>query len=109
MSATSRPIYAYLVHAAADKSNDRFPAGRRHAMLVFIKQDDDEPNWALCESIVRNAGWTDFKAQSAMLATPESVRAMQKTEDPAVNEAYAHASKHGFRILVFSIPIPQTH
>lgn len=101
-------IFAFLIHASADGSQERFPAGRRHVMLIFARQEESEPNWALCESIAKNAGWVNPERQGASLATPDSIQKMQKAEDPAVQSAYADAVRQGFAILVFSVPVSPT-
>ena len=99
-------IFAFLLHASADGTNELFPKGRRLAMLAFVRQEGEEPNLELCETALKTAGWTQVEIKGTALATPESIKKMQKTEDPAILTTYADATRNGFSLLVFSIPVP---
>jgi hypothetical protein len=95
-------IYAFLVKANANESNQKHPVGTPCTLLAFCRQEEREPNVALCEAIVRSAGWSQIVIQGSSLATVESVKKMQKTPDPAITSAYAEAQRNGFKIVVFS-------
>jgi hypothetical protein len=94
----------FLVQATATAANTRHRAGERRSLLVFVRQDEETasaPNWALCESVVKNAGWDQPEFKGAQPATPDTVKSIQKTPEPAIDRAYADAFAKGFGVLVF--------
>jgi hypothetical protein len=92
----------FLAEATATEGNDRHKAGARRTLLVFVKQDEADANWTLCESILKSCRWSDVQFKGARVATPETVQAIQQKPEPAIEQAYKDASRKGFGILVFS-------
>ena len=95
-------VYMFLIQASSAPSNERHPAGTSRTLLVFVRHDEGETaNTQLCETIAKTCGWTDVKVQGISIANPETVQAIQKTPEPAVDKAYADVFKKGFGLLVF--------
>lgn len=97
-------VYMFLLCGVATESNERIAPGARRTLLVFLKQGEEDaatPNFRLCESVIRSCGWNLTEFKGATSATPDTVRSIQKTPEPAVDQAYQDAFGKGFGVLVF--------
>lgn len=98
-------VYMFLLCGVATDANGRLPLGARRTLLVFLKQDEEDaaaPNFRLCEAVIRGCGWSLGEFKGATPATPDTVRSIQKTPEPAVEQAYRDAFGKGFGVLVFA-------
>ena len=88
--------------AAAMAGNEHsYPAGERHALLVFLRQlNDTEPDWSLAESVVTNKGWFDVQLDQASVVDPSAL-----DFEPNTRPTYEHAITEGWALIVFSDPV----
>jgi hypothetical protein len=106
-TASTLPVYMFLLEATAEDTPEaahQNEPGSRHTILAFVKQDEADraaPNWAICESVLKVCGWVDVEFKGATLATPEAVKGVQKTPEPAIDQAYQDSFGKGFGVLVF--------
>jgi hypothetical protein len=87
--------------AALDANQDAYPAGERHALLIFSRQPQGtEPDWAAAEAIVTSKGWCDVQLQEGSLVNPHML-----DSDPDARPCYEQALVHGWALIVFSDPV----
>ena len=95
-------IHLFLGIAAAEEtSKSAFPAGERHALLVFLRQPiGSDHYWSLAESCLEDAGWAQVALQKASTVD----RSVLEIE-PTAQSAYEDAMARGSAIVVYSDPV----
>jgi hypothetical protein len=88
--------------AAAMAGNEHsYPAGERHALLVFSRQlNGTEPDWSLAESVATNKGWFDVQLNQASVVDPSALDV-----EPNARLSYEQAMTEGWALIVFSDPV----
>jgi hypothetical protein len=78
--------------------------GDRHAVLAFLRQDDDaDHDWDAAEGYLNSAGWTQVKFTRA-----DTLAAEDLTGSAAYLLApYESAAKDGFGFVVYEKPMTQ--
>jgi hypothetical protein len=96
-------IHLFLGTAAAGgATNSRFPAGERHALLVFFRQPiGSDHYWNLAESCLEDAGWAQVALQKASKVVDRSVLEIE----PIARSAYEDAMIRGSAIVIYSDPV----
>jgi hypothetical protein len=95
-------IKLFLGTAAAEaRSALGYPAGERHALLIFCRQlRGTEPDWALARLAAREAGWREIEFLNASTADVCSAD-LDETARVSCKDAMAEGSA----IIVYSEPV----
>ena len=95
-------IHLFLGTAAAgSKSDQGYPVGERHAILVFLRQPTNtEPDWKRATSLVEDSGWTNVDLQKASKVDPKTL-----DQNPDSKKAYDEAMSNGKAMIVYSEPV----
>jgi len=103
MSETSiYEIYLCLGTAIAGQHNKLgYPAGERHAILVFLRQPTNtQPDWEQARSYVEGVGWNKVDLQKASKIDPKTL-----DESPEGKKSYDEAMSNGKAMIVYSEPV----
>jgi len=92
-------IKLFLGTAAAEAGSALgYPAGERHALLVFCRQlRGSEPDWALARSVTHEAGWREIEFLKASTVDPTSADL-----DQATHLSCKDAMAQGSAIIVYA-------
>jgi hypothetical protein len=97
-------IHVFNADATARPGNDRYPAGQRHALLLFIRQSaESEYDWRDAERVVSEAGWGDIEMRKAGRLDLEPT-----ATDQTLRGAHQDAAVTGRSIVVYEDPIEDT-
>ena len=72
---SSQEIHLFLGTASAGQNSKLgYPAGERHAILVFLRQPaNTEPDWEQAKSYVESSGWNKVDLQKASKIDPKTL------------------------------------
>lgn len=90
----------FLAEASALEGNESgYPKGERHAMLVFIKQDEDtDHDWEKAEYTIKEAKWDNVEIRKAGGLLSENLNGKEQT----FIDCYESALFKGSAILIYS-------
>lgn len=87
--------------SAGQNSVGGYPAGERHAMLVFLRQPTNtEPDWERATSNVEETGWTNMDLQKASKVDPKTLE-----KNPDGKRAYDEAMSKGKAMIIYTEPL----
>ena len=91
----------FVLSATGRASEDNgfgYPAGEKHALLIFLRQpSDSEPDWLAAEVAATASGWYEVQIKEAS-TMPAGNLAGQPAE---VVACYQHAVDHGSSLIAF--------
>lgn len=95
-------IRLYTGVAKAEAGNrQNFPIGERHAINLFLSQEDGSaPAWDIAESILADAHWSNLEQLKTAIAQEE--KTLQS--GPPFPDMYRAAIANGSALLVYSTP-----
>ncbi len=98
-----REVLIFRGEATAEPGNPlNYPAGRRHAALLFMRQErGTSPDWSRAATELETRGWSDVALAEA---SPVSVEGLSSVH-PHASSSYNEAVREGFAVLIFSEPL----
>jgi hypothetical protein len=96
-------IYLLMATGTAAKSDHHsYPAGERHALLLFNRQDDmAKVDYNLVAERGRAAGWVNVRVEQVAVINKASMAG----KDEICRQAYEDAVADGFHVVVFTDPL----
>ena len=96
-------VAVFLGQATANVTNSHFTPGKRHAIIVFVRQDKGAaPDFTFAETQLATRGWAEIALSQAVHDFPvENLNGVH----PHAGASYEDALNKGFAVLVFSDPI----
>ena len=95
-------IHLFLGTASAGQNSKLgYPAGERHAILVFLRQlTNTQPDWEQARSYVEGVGWNKVDLQKASKIDPKTL-----DDNPDGKKSYEEAMSNGKAMIVYSEPV----
>ena len=96
---SSQEIHLFLGTASAGQNSKLgYPAGERHAILVFLRQPaNTEPDWEQAKSYVESSGWNRVDLQKASKIDPKTLANNRDGKN-----SYEEAMSNGKAMIVYS-------
>lgn len=93
-------VHVFLAEASAlDGNVSGYPKGERHAMLVFLNQNENtEHDWENAENIIKEAKWNDIEISKAGTLSSEGLNG----KDQKFIDSYESALFKGSAILIYT-------
>jgi hypothetical protein len=73
------PVWEVLTRAVVDRSNPKYPANNRHAVLVMVRAPESDVPFAV-DALLRSHGWRDVAMEQFKLLTKPSQRGSRHDE-----------------------------
>lgn len=94
-------MFLFSVTVEADLNNKIYPAGEKHAALVYVVADDDKQAEDRLASELNQLNWWNITLQKRGAVNESSIVGNDKT----LVDAYNTASKVGFSVIIYEDPI----
>jgi hypothetical protein len=95
------PVCAVLTRAVVDRSNPKYPANNRHAVLVMVRAPESDVPFAV-DALLRSHGWRDVAMEQFKLLTKPF-----RSEDPVMKNCYEDAMTREGGTIVYEEPIEE--
>ena len=96
-------IFSFLVQATAPDQSDKYVAGKRYELIVFVREysmDDAKP---VVRQAISRAGWQFPEIREAMQVDGKTK--LTKLNNLNLEDALRTAAKHGCSIVAFDKPV----
>lgn len=89
---TNDKVHVFQANAVSQNSDvTGYPAGEKHAMLIFLRQPEEDHDWQEAENRAHSSGWNQVEFRRAG-TLGESVDHLEETMRKAANSAMSDGS-----------------
>jgi hypothetical protein len=95
-------MYVFLTLSRATETNEKYPVGECHAVMVFVCSGDRSSAETMAIDALNEHGWSD-----AVIARWKTLPNETQVEDDVLRDAFADALVNGCSLVAYADPISE--